>query len=312
MTQAEGWYPDPAQKAETFRWWDGTAWTRHLSAGPEAPTPTERDVAQAPEGLTDAAEPATEHVAQPTTEPDSDTDPDTDPEDEAHDEPRMRLAVAVGSVVAVLLVALVAVGAVVTASTRELPEGPGVAPGPPPSASVAYDLDSRKARLGEVSATMPGAPYECLANQALVPTFTNATTCDALAVADYRGPEDWYASVGFGLLNEDLAVDGDLRTTVRNVFDSLQKQFYPGVETTASDFLNQELTGIPTTQAVALSGQVHYKIDGLKPRFDKLLMIVVKLKSGEYAAWVSARPDGVSEATLASLNASLNSFAIKR
>jgi hypothetical protein len=33
-----GWFADPGGKVNTFRWWDGEAWTRWLSADPSADT----------------------------------------------------------------------------------------------------------------------------------------------------------------------------------------------------------------------------------------------------------------------------------
>ena len=209
---------------------------------------------------------------------------------------------AVGSVVAVLLVAIVAVGAVVTASTRDLPEGPAAAPALPPTATVSYDLDTRRARVGEVSVTMPAAPYECQSGQALTPTFSDAAVCNALVFADYQGTEDWFAGLGFGLVSQDLQAGDDVKATTRNVFDSLQKQFYADEATTAKNFLYQELTDVPTTQAVALAGELHYDIEGLESTYDKVLIIVVKLDAGGYVAWFSARPDGAPQATVDVLN----------
>lgn len=341
VTQADGWYPDPAGKADTFRWWDGDAWTRFLSADPAAPPPTDTsptDSTPTEASVTDIPPSDASAMDTPPTDGSATDTPPTDapapvapqildgipaPDQPGHnqpapdqpqprDEPRVRLAVAVGSVVAVLLVAIVAVGAVVTASTRDLPEGPAAAPALPPTATVSYDLDTRRARVGEVSVTMPAAPYECQSGQALTPTFSDAAVCNALVFADYQGTEDWYAGLGFGLVSQDLQAGDDVKATTRNVFDSLQKQFYADEATTAKNFLYQELTDVPTTQAVALAGELHYDIEGLESTYDKVLIIVVKLDAGGYVAWFSARPDGAPQATVDVLNDSLNSFGIRR
>ena len=39
MADAAGWFADPSGKVNTFRRWDGRAWTRWLSADPSAPEP---------------------------------------------------------------------------------------------------------------------------------------------------------------------------------------------------------------------------------------------------------------------------------
>lgn len=301
VTQAAGWYPDPAGQDAAFRWWTGDGWTRWLSLDADAPPP---GVGGPPGEPITTLDPAAPGPPSPAPNPEPAT---TRP---AGDEPAVRWAVAVAVTVGVLLLALVAVGIVVSASTKALPDGPALPPPVVAPAGVAADLTTRRATVGTVSVTLPAAPYVCTAPRPAAPIFTSAVACTSVVHENYAGEQDWAATAGLGVLDDSLVEDA-LSTTASNVFDALRESFFSDTATSVTKLNPQRLGDLPTSTVVALTGEVHYQVEGLSSTYDRVVVIVVALEDGRHAAWFSARPDNVSAGTLSSLNTALSTFDVE-
>ncbi len=297
-SQDPGWYGDPSGAAGTYRWWDGAAWTRWLSADAdaappgEAPTLTPGADPDAPAGA-GPAQARTTTVAGPVP----------------HEGPGVRVPLAVAVVLGAVLVAVVAVGAVVSASAERLPSGPAVTPPSPTAAraSLAWQPDDNLATIGELRVVLPAAPYACSPEvTALSPTFTDFVGCSTVVHEDYDDEDGvWSATTGVGLVPDDLVVEDDLKRTADQVFASLRGQFYSGTKTTVRKLVASPTDRAPVGRSILVSGDIGYAIDGLPSRYDRTLVVVVLLADGTHAAWFSSRPDDTPAKAVEVLDASV-------
>lgn len=283
-----GWYADPAGTVAVSRWWDGERWTRWLSTDATAPDPTKPASA-------DPGPPA-----EPLPAP-----------EESDGLVRMPLAVAL--VVGTLLLAVVAVGAVASATTRGLPSGPAV---PPPTRSagsqVTYNPGSRAASVQDLKVTLPGAPYVCENGPGpALPSFDSVVVCNAPVHENYDGDADWSATTGVGVLPASLVVRGDAKATGDRAFASLRGQFFRDTTTTVTKRVAQPTDLAPAGRSVVVSGQVNYTVPGVPSRYDRLLLVVVALSDDRYGIVFSSRPDDTSKAVLTALDASLATVTTK-
>lgn len=305
-----GWYADPSGSRGTFRWWDGRAWTRWLSADAEAAPPSEAPEAApvpaaAPAGAADTTVPA---GPAPAPAPAAAT-----PEPVAA-EPRVGLPLAVAVVTGALLAGVLAVAAVVSASAERLPSGPAVPP-PTPSAVVpvvSYDVAARTASVAELRLVLPGAPYTCgTAGQPQQPTFSSVLLCAAPVHENYRGSADWTATTGIGVVPEALTVPDDPKATADRVFGSLRGQFFAGQRTEVHKLVAERFAAAPEGAGIAVSGEVHYTVAGVPSRYDRVVVLVVELADGGYGVWFSSRPEDTPEATLAVLDTSIGTLTAR-
>ena len=294
--QPPGWYDDPGGSVDAKRWWDGTTWTSWLSSdeaapAPEAPTP-DALVPDRPQGEQDAPVPARATATGP----------------------RVSRLTAVLVVAAAVLVGVLVTGVVVWASTPRLPTGPALPPPPAdaPVTKVDYSATARTAEIDEARMTLPSLPYRCDPGPgAKPPQFESLITCNALVHENYN-PEgdDWYASVGFGVPAPSMVVAGDLTATTDRVFDQLRGEFFLGQQTTVEQRKGQVLE-LGGRGAQTAYGNVTYRIDGLSSSYDRVLVIVVELASGDFAVAYSVRPDDLPQATRDVLDESLNSVTAR-
>ena len=264
-----GWYADPAGVAQYFRCWDGLNWTRWLSRDPTS-TPPRTDVTADPMPAPEAAVPV---VADRT----------------------VRLPIAVAITLGALVLALIAVGAVVSFSSDRLPSGPEVDPPVQPAAvhtPINYDAQTRLASVREMHFVAPAEPFACMpAPNVQSGVFRSYFACDALVHENYAKSEDWHSSVGLAVLDDPLIVAGDLGQTAGKVAITLQA-FYPAGQVTIRKRKLEDLNGIaPPGKSVLLSMELHLSVKDLPTAYDKLLIVVVELADGEYATWFAASPN---------------------
>lgn len=221
--------------------------------------------------------------------------------------------VAVGVVVAALVGVLVLVGFVVSVTGERLPTGPALPPPEPVAPTVTFESASGSARFQEASVSLPVDAYRCpSAPAAALPVFESAVICTATVHADYRGTEDWSATVGFGSVPADLARPAGRPTakaTAEALFRVLRTESFDGEPTTVADRLS-ETVQLGGRDVVGVSGRVEYEIAGLPSRYDRLLVVVLPLSDGSFAAYVSSRPDDTPDTTTERLNASIDSLRI--
>ena len=284
MTAEPGWFPDPSGDPETFRWWDGAAWTRWLSRDAGIPAPLVGAGSATPADGSAPATPAEERVGLPA---------------------------AVVITLAVVVVALVVVGATVVLTSSSVASGPAVAP---PSGTrevvVTYDSRSGRVTVGELSYVQPDDPYECSESpHPILPAFASEIGCDALIHEDYAAGKSSYANTGLGTVPDDLVVDGDLERTGKNVFAALRGLGY-SFPTTLERSRTQTTPWGPADTVLLISAEVHYDQKGLPSSYDRMIVLIVELDDGGYAALFSIRPDDVRPATLEVLNDSLDTITV--
>lgn len=217
-------------------------------------------------------------------------------------------------VLAAVLVGVLVTGVVVWASTPRLPTGPALAPPAPQTrvTAVDYRSTSRTAQIDEARMTLPAAPYRCDPRPgSKPPVFDSLITCNALVHENYRpAGDDWYASVGFGVPAPSLVVAADLAGTADRVFDGLRTAFFTGQQTTVEQRKGEAIEfGARGSQTV--HGNVTYEIEGLPSSYDRLLVVVIQLRSGDFAVAYSVRPDDLGKNTLDRLDASLGSITAR-
>lgn len=299
---APGWYADPTGSVETYRWWDGDGWTRWLSDDPDAGEP-ESDSGQPP-----PAEPPAEPPAKPPAEPSAETSVPSGPQ-----RPTVALPVAIALVVGVLVLAIVAIGAVVAYSADRLPSGPAVdPPAARPSGVIAYDLQTRRATVQEMHFDAPGEPFTCHDPTVQAGVFRSLFVCDADVHPDYDGAgTDWAATVAMGVLDDALVVAGDRGRSADRVFEALRST-YP-TDATVEKRKLQKLTGIsPEDKAVLLSLELHYRVDGVASRYDKIVIAVVELADGDHVTWFAAKPNDAAEQVGVLMDKSASSVTARR
>ena len=294
MTAQPGWYADPSRTAPV-RWWDGEQWTRWLS----------RDPAAAPPGVAPTLTPV---------EPEEPLATAPAPARRAAAEPTVGLPVAVAVVVGTLLVAVVGLGAVARVSEDRLPSGPALAP--PAAAAAApltFDPATRAASVGELQVMLPGPPYTCSSRpEPFTPAFASVLLCSTAVHEDIDGRGgDWSATAGAGILATDVVVAGDVQQTADQVFAAVRSRFFAQQQTTVTNLGTQPTGLTAAARSTIVTGEVRYRVPGVPSRYDRVVVVVVALADGRYAAVVSARPEKTPTATLDVLDASLASIRVR-
>jgi hypothetical protein len=280
-----GWFADPGGKANTFRWWNGEAWTRWLSADPTAPDPAPGSRPAAP-----ATAPAVvDTMPRPTDAPDLAALPPPNPADRV-----VRLPAAAAIIAAVVLLSLIVVGAIVSFTADRPLTGPPIAPPPRQAISkTGYDPVSRKVSLEEMQFTAPNAPFSCDPQPQDRAASPSALTCTAVVHRNYdKKKHNWAAVVSMGPVQQRLTQSGDLGIIASQAFRAILNWDYVSTKVTVKKRQLQRLTGVaPDGKAVLLSADVHVSEPGLRTKYDRLVLVVVELQSGRYAAWYAGRPN---------------------
>ena len=300
-----GWFTDPGGKVSTFRWWNGEAWTRWLSADPHAADPGPEPQ---PPGLTGA--PAAENAT--STEPlDLAALPPPNPADRV-----VKLPAAVAIVATVVLLTLIAVGAIVSLTADRPLTGPPVAPPGPTQAppTIAYDPATRKVSFEEMRFIAPGQPFTCDPEPGkLLGIFTSVFSCSARVHGNYdKKGANWVTVVAMGQLDDKLETGGDLPTIASRTFTELLTPAYGMVKATVKKQKIQWLKGIaPDGHAVLLSADVHVSTPGLATQYDRVVLVVVKLQSGQHLAWYAMRANDSKADVRKALQASADTLTAR-
>ena len=307
MTNAPrpGWYPDPAGASDAYRWWDGETWTDHLSESANAPAPSPTP-SLAP-ALTPSLAPA---LTSGTDEPAA---------------PRrrspFRVAVALIVVIAMFLGAGLGVGLwlwdVGTGGTRgetdtggrtSAPRGPvSAAPVEPPGQ---LDESTRTATIGAASLELPDDPYRLQADPMRV-----RGVLDPLFMADaevhdrYDGEYDWDAMVALAAVDPDLAAQPDLASTGRQTMARLAAAIY-GTKVTKVTRQQVADRSIDGCAGLEFTADVHYAVDRLPSRYDRVRAVVVKLDDGTVVAAISSVPNDADDELSELAEKALDSLSI--
>ena len=304
MADGAGWFADPSGKVSTFRWWDGQTWTRWLSADPAAPDPgpvPASPIASSGPMLAEAVQAS--RVAVDVPPPGVPTAYPTPAEEElaayAPPDPADRvvgLPAAAAIIVGGVLLAIIAVGAIISLTAVRPLTGPAVDPPAPTEAPLTVTFDSAARRLSaqELRVTMPDKPFSCDLEPRTQPdVFTSTFACTAWVHFDYNAKhEDWVAVTGLGVLEERLRTGQDLKEIAEATFTALAVQSYDPDSTTIKKQRTERLTGVaPDGKAVLVSAEMHVADTDLPTKYDRVLVAVFELESGQHAAYYAIRPN---------------------
>ena len=283
-----GWYPDPAGTPDLYRWWDGGDWTEAISESPRAPSPR------------------THHLAGPE---------DDLPRRRAS---RFRSAVALVLCLALFLSATVGLGLAIWRDPPPVKRSSG-----PPSGSTSPDttpaaqatvgrLDerTREATVGAASMTLPDQPYVLSADPMQVPDLLEVFFLASAPVhQSYDGHPGWSSAVLLGRLSGTAADDEELEDRGVAAVRKLSTTFFRS-ERTRVKKVTVAQHSVDGNDGVRVTARVHYDIDGLPSRYDRITAIVVGLDDGTMLTAVSAVPDDADDEVRSRAAAALETFGV--
>ena len=204
-----------------------------------------------------------------------------------------------GGILAAVLLAVMAGGAVVSLTEDRMPTGPAVAPADaaPPPALIDYNPQTGRVSAEEMSYTVPGRPYRCDAAAAeRQPTFRSVHSCFALVHENYDPTgRDWVSTSNFGVLNENLVTPDDLERTADDTFESILSSHHDiATKITVRKRQEQPLDLGAPGRSRLISADLHYAIEGVPSSHDRIVLAVTQLESGRYAVWYATRPNDAS------------------
>ena len=230
--------------------------------------------------------------------------------------PVVRLPVAVLTILATVVVALLAVALVVRLDADRLPSGPPRDPPPAPPEASTFTVDpDRTARFQEFSVRLAGPPYGCGDAQTPPTGFTAYVGCSHVVHANYDAEgHDWSALTGVVLVSDPLVTPGDLGATTKAVFDGLVTELY-----SADDHysLSKVSSGgvqlpVPAGRHESRLANVDVQKKGVPTPYDRLVVVVVQLESGRHVAFFSDFPHDAGKDALQAVSASLNTISVQR
>jgi hypothetical protein len=220
--------------------------------------------------------------------PDLSTLPPPNPADRV-----VRLPAAAAIVVSVVLLAVIAVGAIVSITEDRPLTGPPVDPPPPPGlAKIAYDPATRKVSFEEMHFIAPAAPFACDPGAREVSgVFTSVFSCHAVVHRNYdKKNSDWTAEVTMGRLDDRRQIGGNLASFAWSMAEVVA-QSYP-TKVTVKNQKTQRLVRIaPDDKAVLLSAELQVSVPNLPTTHDRLALAVFELQSGQHVVWFSLLPN---------------------
>ena len=316
MADGAGWFADPSGKVDTFRWWDGQAWTRWLSADPGAsdPVPVPAGPSTSPGRM--LAEPVEARSAQslaadlppPDTSSGSEPPPSEGLAEYAPPNPSDRvvgLPAAAAVIIGGVLLAIIAVGAIISLTTDRPLTGPAVAPPTPTEtqATVTYDQATRRLSIEELQVTMPGRPFTCdIEPRTEAGVFSSTFSCTGWVHSNYNDKhDDWVAVIGLGVLEERLQTGQDLDAIAKATLAALAASSYDMEKVTISKQRTEPLTAVaPAGKAVLARADMHIADKDLPTTYDRMVVVVFELESGQHAVYYVIRPndskDDISDA----------------
>lgn len=181
-------------------------------------------------------------------------------------------------------------------SSEPATERPGRTVGPseatgtkPPMGSV--NEETGEARIGDVTMTLPGDPYEVYAGSAPVrDAFDIFFSANAKVHRHYQGHRDWVATVGLAHIAPEITDQGTGREAAEEAMRAVTKHFF-GNHKTSRKNLKSSVGLVDGRPAVTVTVDVHYKIKHLPSTHDQVTAVIVQLDDGSMVAAVSSVPN---------------------
>jgi len=208
----------------------------------------------------------------------------------------VRVPAAAAIIVGGVLLAIIAVGAIISLTEDRPLTGPAVAPPMPTKASLAvtYDRVSRQLSVAELSVTMPDEPFSCDVEPRSQPgLFSSTFACTAWVHVDYDDQQsDWVAATGLGVLDDRLRTGQDLNEIAQATMAAFAARNYDLDNVTIRKQQTEPLTGVaPEGKAVLASAELHIADQDLPTTYDRVLVAVFELGGGQHAVYFAVRPN---------------------
>jgi hypothetical protein len=103
---------------------------------------------------------------------------------------------------------------------------------------------------------------------------------------------NWVSAVSMGHLDDRLQASGDLANVASQTFAEILFQNYAKTKATVKNRKSEKLTGVaPDGKGLLLSAEMHLSMPGLPTAYDRVVLALVELKSGQHVAWYALRAD---------------------
>jgi Protein of unknown function (DUF2510) len=264
-----GWYPDPAGTPGLYRWWDGGNWAQVTSDSAQASPPLPV-LAEAPLG-----EGGPSRQRSP-----------------------LRIAAVLSVGFALFVTASIGLGLVLwrdpsnTPAQRAVGGSAGLpSPGGVGTAPIGYlDERTKTATIGPASLTMPGDPYVLSPDPMEIPGVLDLLFWASAPIhIRYDGKHDWSSGVLLARVSEP-SNPGDLRTEGTLALHRLSQAIFYQQPTELKNVTWQQrmVNGQP---GMRFTAEVHYAVDRLPSRYDKVTALLVRLDDGSLIMAASSVPN---------------------
>lgn len=283
MAEKAGWYPDPSERPDVYRWWNGVGWTNWLADSDDGPPPEGHDNPRITAVVIPRGDRQVSHTAR---------------------------TLLVTLIVVLVVLGLAAAGGAVTNRNTVHPDY-----GPTPSgltdtpqradAELSFDEETRRAGYGDVSVTLtPGLVSDFAQHEGINPIFATQQE-----VPQPGGADDWVAMVAFG--NFDGPPQMDPEAHVDYLLGFAAHKFFGEVVAEITDVAPADLSDLPEGRTAGKTAVLRYPAGAPgDTEFDSVEVIVIELNPAQRAVWMSMVPENASREVLDNVAASRASLRV--
>lgn len=282
MAEKAGWYPDPGERPDVYRWWTGQGWTKWLADSDDGPPPVGHDDPRITAVVVPRGDRQVSHTAR---------------------------TIAIALLLVLVVLGLAAAGG--AAANRAITH-PDWAPTPsnytdtPPMADATFTVDqeTREVSFGDVSVTLPPGMYS---EAGLYLGF------DPVHITEQHVPQSgndgWVAVTGLGLYTGPVQVDSESYAIY--LLGLIAEAFFG--ENARAEIRNvqpSDLGDLPADRTVGLTAELHVEVAGVDATFDWVEVIVIEVNQAQRAVWISAIPNNASDQVIANVAASRETLRV--
>lgn len=280
MPEPAGWYPDPDERPDTYRWWTGVGWTRWLADSEDGPPPVGHDDPRVTAAVIPQGDRQVSHTAR---------------------------TIVVGLIIVLGVLAVASIGGMIS-NRATVPPGAAATPtdlGQTPEMAVddyTFDPETRQASMGSVSVTLPEGRIGREGVRGVVDPATGSSI-------DVEPNEEgnWIASVIFA------QYAGQPQASNEAVAETLLGFWATGTYGEAEVEITNVRPGdrgeLPESSAVLLA-DITYSIPGLAATSDAVEIVVIDVTAAQKVVFVSAVPNTASDEVVAAVAESRASLRV--
>lgn len=303
MSSRAGWYPDPGGQPNTYRYWDGKAWSAATTQNPNAAPPNQGLVTSGPAAAASQSGQAygqREYGPQPYGTQGSGPQSAYAGYQATTQKKSGRGWWVAGAALVVVLVVIIVV------AVRQLGGAGGIAGGDPggqgsqdpcptttmQSAPPTTDPQDGRVHGGPLSYPELGAPWTQPSGENRVPFGTDVLTQE-ITVQQYAPGKIWVASVLVGRL---AAGDGFFtpKQGSQIVVKCILGQFYGNAEV-KSDVVQNKATTVDGHDAWIVESKLSFDIQGLDTKGERLIVVIVATGETSAGLYYASIPDTVPQ-----------------